>query len=119
MSNDLENRLRAALRPVEPGAGFAERVLARVARGDARRGEAHPGETPRRPRRRLPGALAASLVALLIGGHFWQQHRERVAGLEARQQLLEALRVTSEKLDIAYDGVHSQSRRDDEENPGA
>ncbi len=110
MSNDLDSKLRAALRPVEPDAGFADRVLARVR---------FTGRSPRRLLPWLPAALAASLGALLVGGHFWQQQRERAAGLEARQQLLEALRVTSEKLDIAYDGVRSQSRRDDEENSGA
>ncbi len=115
MSNDLDSKLRAALRPVEPDAGFADRVLARLERGET---GAADRTSPRR-RAWLSGALAASLVALLVGGHFWQLQRERDAGLEARQQLLEALRVTSEKLDIAYDGVQSQSQRHDEENSGA
>jgi hypothetical protein len=44
-------------------------------------------------------------VLAVIGIHEWQAHRER-EGLEARAQLLDALRVTGEKLDIAYRTVN-------------
>jgi hypothetical protein len=37
-------------------------------------------------------------------------HEERQQGLEARAQLLEALRVTGEKLDLAYRVVNDESR---------
>lgn len=121
MSNDLEDRLRAALRPVEPPDGFVERVLARSARSASAEGPAVTREATGRSswlhRPWLTGALAASLVLALLGGHLWQEQRERAAGLAAREQLMEALRVTSEKLDLVYEGVNSQTRRN--ENSGA
>jgi hypothetical protein len=41
-------------------------------------------------------------------------------GLRARQELLKALRVTSEKLDIAYQVVHNESHAhaDDDTDAG-
>ena len=53
-----------------------------------------------------PVALAASVVLTLLVVHDWQARREQ-QGLEARQQLIEALRLTGEKLDIAYRVVNS------------
>ncbi len=129
MSNDLEDKLRSALRPVDPGEEFSRRVLTRIAAGDAR-ADGEPLQAPPRgvathPRFLRPrlqwwsAALAASLVLGAVGAHLWREQSERAAGLEARQQLIEALRVTSDKLDLAYQGVRSQTRRDDEENAGA
>ena len=45
--------------------------------------------------------MAASLVAALVLGIQWRERRD-LKGLEARRELIEALRVTSEKLDLAY-----------------
>jgi len=114
MSKDLEERLRSALRPVDPGEEFTAQVLARVAREKESAGERVTALRPRwRPH--LPWlALAASLLIAVVGVGFWQESRERAAGLEAREQLREALRVTSEKLDLAYEGVNSQPRVDEE-----
>jgi hypothetical protein len=110
---DLEEELRAALRPVEPEEGFAERLRARI-----------DGES-RRARRRLPvslpwlpAALAASLLLALGVVHEWRLARER-QGLEARRQLIEALRVTGEKLDLAYRGVSDASRPPKADDAGA
>lgn len=92
MSDELEDRLRKALRPVDPEEGFAERVMARI----------EPVSVSKRGRRVwLPAALAASA---LLGVVLWQADRER-RGLEARRQLIEALHITGEKLDVAYRGV--------------
>jgi hypothetical protein len=99
--HDLEEELRRALRPLDPSPGFAERVTARVADGKRRRG------LPARYRW-LPAALAACLVLSLLVVYGWQAHRQR-EGLAARQQLMQALRVTSEKLDLAYRGVQGAS----------
>ena len=112
MSDDFERELRQALQGVEPPPGFAERVMAKHA------------QEPLQPtllqrllafvppeHRWLTGAVAASaaLLAIAIVGHQWREQRER-EGLEARKQLIEALRVTSEKLDLAYQAVNTQSR---------
>ena len=101
MNPDLESQLRAALRPVDPPDGFALRVEARIERG----------RRPQRPRlyRFAPQALAASLLVAALGIYGWHVQRER-QGQEARQQLLEALRVTGAKLDLAYRGVRDAGR---------
>jgi hypothetical protein len=94
MSDDLENALRAALRPVDPGVHLARQVMSRLAAPPARRTHS-----------RSWMALAASLVLALTAAGLWEAHRVR-EGLEARQQLLQALRVTGQKLDVAYRAVH-------------
>jgi hypothetical protein len=101
MNEDLERRLREALQPVDPGERFTRSVLTRVA------------EEPGIPTRRVSTAtmrwasvaLAASLVLAAVITHEWQVRRTQ-QGMEARRQLLEALRVTSDKLDIAYRAVN-------------
>ena len=103
-SNELERRLRAALRHVNPGEGFAAGVLARLA--------AEPALPARR--RRSPAVvswlafgLAASVVLALLLAHEWQARRIE-QGREARRQLIEALRVTDEKLKLTYRVVNSR-----------
>lgn len=110
--DDLENGLRNALKPVDPDEGFAERVLARV------RAENAPPVRWRQIRFPRFTALAASVVAAVLLVHSWQARQER-RGLEARQQLIEALRVTGEKLDIAYRSVNAESRRSVPDDAGA
>jgi hypothetical protein len=103
MNDELEKQLRRALRPVDPGEDFADRVMARVQKEPV----APPRADPRRFRN-VVFALAASLMIAAVGVHTWQLQRER-RGLEARAQLLEALRMTGEKLDVAYRGVNGES----------
>lgn len=113
MSEDFDNTLRKALRPVDPGEDFTARVLARVAaEGGAGGASAVP---PVRKGRRfvLPVALAASLILAVVSVHAWKV-REKEEGLAARDQVMEALRVTSEKLDLAYQTVNSPAPADDE-----
>jgi hypothetical protein len=102
-SNDLERRLRAALKPVSPGEGFAAGVMARVA------SEARPALRPRSPAvvSWLAFGLAASVVLAVLLAHEWQVRRIE-QGREARRQLIEALRVTDEKLNLAYRVVNSR-----------
>lgn len=128
MSDDLEDRLRSALRPVDPGDEFTQRVLSRVARRELLAEERAPalrGDVSTSPRpfeRRmlwLSAALAATLALAALGVHSWLERNERAAGLEAREQLMEALRITSEKLDLAHEAVNSQMWREVEEKSGA
>jgi hypothetical protein len=113
--NDIENQLRRALRPVDPPAGFAERVMRAL---PERRAPAAVlplpprAAPPGRAWRRLsaPTALAASLLAAVLLGQrlaLWHFENERRAGLAASQELMQALRVTSQKLDLAYQAVQS------------
>lgn len=99
MNGDLESKLRAALRPVAPANDLALKVMARVA------------AKPRSKSRAwwIPASLAACTL-LAIGVHrYAQESRERENGMEARREVVEALRVTSQKLDLAYEVVKGQS----------
>ena len=106
--DDLEKRLRKALRPVEPQPGFANRVMSRVEAGERsslrRWGPARWRFAGVQPARWMPLALAASLILAVVLVH---EHHKREEGLQARQQLIEALRVTGEKLDLAYRAVNA------------
>ena len=107
---NLEDRLRRALRRVEPDDDFAARVLGRLDRAPAappRRSVASAHRTPR-------WALAASVVlalgiAALLGRHTWLQHADRLeaAQLQARneavsRQLAYALDLTSRELESMH-----------------
>ncbi len=111
MNEDLESRLRAALRPLAPRLDFTEDLIARVSADQPSEATARGfgGRTRRAPAWWLPASLAASLlIGAGIHTHLRQQH-ERAGGLEARRQVIEALRVTSQKLDLAYETINSQS----------
>ena len=100
MSDDFEEQLRRSLRPVEPPEGFAERVLARV----------EAAQSPRiRTRWPVPAGLAAALFLGLGLYIHTDQQRQELAGLEARRQVIEALRLTDQKLDIVYETVKDES----------
>ncbi len=110
MNQDIESEIRSALRPMAPSDEFSQQLLARVA--------AHP---PARPRsnNRMPlrarhawwvaAGLAASLVLTVGVERQLERQRSLQSGLEARREVLQALRVTSQKLNLAYEAVKSQS----------
>ena len=109
MSEDLESRLRAALRPVAPGDAFSQELIARV----TAEGVSPPRAAGRRryfaPAGWLSAALAASLLLAVGVQHHLQEQHEREQGMEARRQVIEALRVTSQKLHLAYQAIENQS----------
>lgn len=114
-NQDLERRLRSALGAVDPGEGFAPRVMARIA--------ADPAHTARPARAGavvswLAFGLAASVVLAVLLAHEWQVRRLE-QGREARRQLIEALRVTDEKLNLAYRVMNSREGAAPPEHSGA
>jgi negative regulator of sigma E activity len=119
MSEELDEKLRKALRPVDPGEDFTARVLARI---DAEAASQAVGRIPpaHRPSRFLwlPLALAASVVLAVFVSHEWRAQREQ-AGIEARNEVLKALRVTSEKLDLAYRIVNTPATPPADDASGA
>jgi hypothetical protein len=119
VNDDLDNPLRKALRPVDPGEDFTARVLARAAEEGAR-GETGAPPLARRGRRFIwvPAALAASLALVFGVAHLWREHQEE-EGLAARDQVMEALRMTSEKLDLAYQIVNRPAPPPGEDSSGA
>jgi hypothetical protein len=114
MNPDFEDQLRKALRPVDPDEGFAERVMSRVDSTSA--AQSRHGLLARF--RGWPAALAASVVLATALTYAWQVDRER-RGLEARRQLLEALHITGQKLDVAYRGVMRESAPSSNDDAGA
>ena len=111
MNEELESRLRSALRPSLPRKEFSEQLLARIAT------QAQP--PPARAVSRalasrttpwwLVAGLAASLLLALGVEHRRHEIEQRDRGLEARRQVIEALRVTNQKLDLAYRVVRGES----------
>ncbi len=125
--NEFERELRRRLRPVDAPAGFTDRLMAAL---PAQRTPVVVAFTPRAvPRSRasqfgMPAALAASLlVAVFLGVHV-ANDKERVLearleeqkGIAASRELMQALRVTSQKLDLAYEAVNNPPTAGDEEN---
>jgi len=110
MSEDIESQMRAALRTVAPREEFSQRLVANVT------SQAPQARKPRRIATRVnalawwfSASLAASVI-LAVGVHeHLQQQRLQQSGLEARREVVEALRVTSQKLNLAYEAVRSQS----------
>jgi len=131
MTDELENQLRRALRPVDAPEGFTERLMSRLPRPQAAKPPvvvSLPITARRKPGNfALPAALAASLLAaVMLGQHMayeletGRQQRELAEGQAASRELMEALRVTSQKLDMAYQAVNSPSgspAMGEEENP--
>jgi len=101
--NPLEQQLREALRRQDPPEGFAERVLQRA--------QAAP------PLRRRPPfllAAAASILGLLVplglGYHLHEVHR-RAEIARAQAQMLLALQVTSQKINLAFKHLQTESEQ--------
>jgi hypothetical protein len=87
----IERDLKAALAPPpDPGDAFAASVMDRIQRGQ---------QLPARRTWRVPVALAASLVIAISGVGIVQQ-QERARAERTQQQLLLALAITSEHLNL-------------------
>ena len=111
--------MRAALRPVVPSEEFSQNLIARVV------------DQPQRSKARfvarglhplawwLTASLAASVVLAVGVQQHLEQQRLQQSGLEARREVLEALRMTSQKLNLAYEAVKSQSTSLSDEKSGA
>lgn len=112
----LEQELKKALRPVEPPAGFAERVLARAAKkGERSTSKKLPGWFAWFGMGGLRWATACALcVALGISAIAYQHDRDK-RGEQAKEQLMLALRITSSKLQVATQGVRRMNSPEPQE----
>jgi hypothetical protein len=120
-ANDFETELRRRLRPVDAPAGYAERLMAALPAQQKPTVVAFRPKAMRPSLRQfgIPTALAASLLgAVLFGMHVANDRalREEQEGIAASQQLMQALRVTSQKLDLAYEAVNNPPTAGDQEN---
>jgi len=120
MSEDLESRLRAALRPVAPGDEFTRNLIARVTKDQGPEANARGarGRSSKPSAWWLSASMAASLLIAAGVQHHLQERRETQRGLEARRQVIEALRVTSQKLNLAYEVIKSESSPPADDEPG-
>jgi len=128
MNEDFENDLRRMLRPVGAPEGFHQRLMAALPPHQptatvtllaTRRAPTPSARTSIWQRFTAPAALAASLVvAVLLGQHVAVERAEHAdeAGRAASRELMQALRVTSQKLDLAYQSVKSPPNAGAEEN---
>lgn len=100
MADSLEQELRRALAAQDPGDLFTQRVLANL-----------PEQRASPARRARWAWVSAAVAASIIGATLLhQQYEERREGELAKAQLLQALRLTSDKLDLAYRAVEQEDR---------
>src|SRR5258708_34263636 len=100
MSEDLESRLRAALRPATPSEEFTQKLIARVTADQGSETHAR-GAGRRRPKASawwLSASLAGSLLVAADVQHHLKDRRDSDTGLEARRQGIEPLGLTSQSL---------------------
>jgi hypothetical protein len=95
-----DDDLKQALRRVEPPDGFDQRVLARL----------EPSRQHRRTAPRFTAwVTAAGLSFASLGGIAIYQHQlEQRKGMEARDQLMLALRITGKKLDAVRSTINNE-----------
>ena len=127
-ANNFEEELRRRLRPVDAPEGFTDKLMAALP------AQQKPVVVPFTPRaaRPLPAArqfgmplaLAASLMVAVFLGMYVAKDRahddeiariEEQQGIAASRELMQALRVTSQKLDLAYEAVNSPPTAGDED----
>lgn len=94
---NLEHELRRTMQRRSPDAGFAARVLERVNAEATARRPARPG--------RLRAAAASIALAALLGGYTTHRVIEYRRGIEAREQVLAAMRIAGEKVHFAQQEV--------------
>ena len=87
----MEQELRDALRRKSAPPGFAERVQARL---------------PERRSFTARWAVAAALTVVTVSGTYTWREREHRRGQEAAQQTMEALRIASQKVNVARHHIH-------------
>lgn len=93
--DDIEERLRKAMARQSPSSGFAARVAPIATDWDAKR------EMIPQPKWFFRWAVAAILVIAAIGIFAsYQRRREREQGELAKRQILAALRITNDKLQL-------------------
>lgn len=110
---ELDDALRAALRPEDPGEAFTRSVMSRLAAEEPR-----PRMLLSGARRWWLGAVAASVLVGILTLH--ALHVRRVEhGLQARQQLIQALRLARDKLDYARRMVNQDTSAESQKDSGA
>jgi len=116
--DDFEEQVREGLRAGEPAAGFADRLMQRIAEEEAAAKRPVVVAMPK-PKLRLwqanaqKWAVAAMLLAVAGSGAVVQQKLEqrragRAAAEQATQQVMMALQITSNQLQHVNDRINGQ-----------
>lgn len=114
MTDEFEKALQRALRPAGPGKDLAARIVPRLDPGAGAPAPATPRFTPRRALRSrwLPVALAACLIAGIGVVQMRQHARDAARATQARAQLLQALRIASDNVNIVRAAVSREENPD-------
>ncbi|HEY6448412.1 MAG TPA: hypothetical protein VIY53_18280 [Acidobacteriaceae bacterium] len=105
LSENFDSDLREQLRPRSAPLGFADRVMARVAADRAPRPVRFPFGRPL-----WRWAAVAALVAVTVLGGLEHDRQQRIAGQQAREQVLLALRITGLTLRQVQQKVDAQEK---------
>jgi hypothetical protein len=103
---EIERALERAMDTEDPGPAFTNRVIAAVQAEQT----VVPFTAPRPARRtgllwRAALPIAAT-ITLLVGGAEWRaKQAEEARGRAAHAQLMQALRMTGEKLDVVHRAI--------------
>lgn len=107
-----EDDLHSALERKDPGAGFTQRVMARINQSQAKASAVQPRTSflqlwwPLKLKTALAGALVAVLaLAAWFGVARYKQIQEQQAGEQAKQKAVLALRITTAKLNHVFERV--------------
>jgi hypothetical protein len=102
MTDEFEKALHRALRRGSPGQDFSDRVLARL---DSRRHRVFRS-------RWLPAALAACIIVAVGLVQMRQHARDTARANQARAQLLRALSIASDNVNIVRAAVAREENPD-------
>ncbi|HEV2441945.1 MAG TPA: hypothetical protein VGT07_05455 [Steroidobacteraceae bacterium] len=120
MTDEFEKALHRALRPQQPGADFSARVVTRLDSGETPPAQVTDLSSIRRRAFRspwLPAALAACFIAGIgLAGIALVQVRQHALDAaranQARTQLLEALSIASDNVNIVRAAVAREENPD-------
>jgi len=102
----MEERLRQSLQRKDPDPGFTERVLSRV-RSEPEEPRSQAPHFFARPSRWLAAAAIVAFVLSAGAIHRQRERRLRAEGERAKAQLMQALEITSAKLNVVLKKVNS------------
>ena len=105
--NEFDERLKKALQQKAPASDFAARVAVRISQNEAQ----SKWPTPRQISPWRWATVAVLIIATIGSIGYHQQQRERSQGEAARRQVMLALQITNEKLQIAQQKVRHLSDR--------
>ena len=120
LSDEFEQTLRRALRPRHPDEDFAERVVSSLDSNGTDSSGTEPASVTRlesrMPRRMLSRWLAVALAACVIAAvgliQFRQHALDAARATQAREQLLQALSIASDNVNIVRTTVAHEENPD-------